>query len=355
MKRIVIVGGGIAGTFAAIRIKENHHDYLVSIFEHNDKLLKKIYATGNGKCNFANQGEIDNKYHNQEFVEPILSSFTYKDIISYFYNIGVVSKEIGNLIYPYSESAETVANKLLQRVDELHIDVHLDEDVKDYDEHKIITNKGEYPYDALIISVGGKSSPQLGSDGSFFSVLERHGYEIRNMNPSLCPIVCKENTKKAEGLRHKGLVSLYQGKKLVHQEEGEILFKKDGLSGIVIFNMSHYINELNNKDNVYIEIDFAPNQIEKCDSLLHPKLAKYLLDNQLDIHHTKFAFKKFYDYQFSQVTSGGIGISNLTNDLSSKIEKNVFFIGEAIDVNAVCGGFNIMWALSSAYHVSQKL
>ena len=94
MKRIVIVGGGIAGTFAAIRIKENHHDYLVSIFERNDKLLKKIYATGNGKCNFANQGEIDNKYHNQEFVEPILSSFTYKDIISYFYNIGVVSKEI---------------------------------------------------------------------------------------------------------------------------------------------------------------------------------------------------------------------------------------------------------------------
>ena len=355
MKKVAIIGGGISGCFAAIRVKENHSDYEVSIFEHNDKLLKKIYATGNGKCNFANKGSLNDKYTNEEFALKIINEFNDKDIVKYFDSIGIKSKSIGDLLYPYSESAETVANHLLKRIEELNIKVHLNTEVKDYQKGQLLTDTGAFTYDALIISIGGKSSPNLGSNGGFYSVLVKHGYSLREMNPSLCPIKTKENTKMVEGLRSKVSASLYQGSELIHQEEGELLFKKDGLSGMVIFNMTHYINRLDNKNNVTIHIDFAKDMDGDYTSLVNPKIAKYLLDNKLDIHNTVFTFKLFYDYPNSQVTSGGLSIKELNDDLSSKKEKDIYFIGEVIDVDAICGGYNIMWALASANKVAKEI
>ena len=260
-----------------------------------------------------------------------------------------------NLVYPYSESAETVANALLKRVEELGIDVHLDTEVTNFFDKEITTNKGNYPYDILVISVGGKSSPKLGSTGDMFDILVKHGYKIRKTNPSLCPIKTKENTKMVDGVRCKSLVSLYQNKNLIHQESGELLFKKDGLSGMVIFNMCHYINRLPNFDGVTLHIDFAPNMDGDIESLLQPKLAKYLLSNKLSLHNTVFTFKSFYDYEFSQVTSGGISVNDLDKNLRSKLENNVFFIGEVVDVDAVCGGYNMMWAFASAEKVAKSI
>ena len=355
MKKVVVIGGGISGVFASIRIKELHPDYQVSIFEHNNRLLKKIYATGNGKCNFANIGSLIDKYSNSDFALPIINEFNAKDIINYFDNIGVKHRLVDELVYPYSESAETIANKLLERVDSLGIDVHLETEVTNYFDKRFTTNKGDFPYDVLIISVGGKSSPQLGSTGDMFDILIKHGYKIRKTNPSLCPIKTRENTKMVDGVRCKSLVSLYQQNNLIHQERGELLFKKDGLSGMVIFNMCHYINRLSNFDGITLHIDFAPGMSGDLDSLVQPKLAKYLTSNNLDFHSTVFTFKSFYDYQFSQVTSGGISVGNLDNYLRSKLENNVFFIGEVVDVDAVCGGYNMMWAFASAEKVSRNV
>ena len=355
MKKVVVIGGGISGVFASIRIKELHSDYQVSVFEHNSKLLKKIYATGNGKCNFANIGSLEDKYSNSDFVLPIINEFNAQDIIRYFDIIGVKHRLVDNLVYPYSESAETVANALLKRVEELGIDVHLDTEVTNFFDKEITTNKGNYPYDILVISVGGKSSPKLGSTGDMFDILVKHGYKIRKTNPSLCPIKTKENTKMVDGVRCKSLVSLYQNKNLIHQESGELLFKKDGLSGMVIFNMCHYINRLPNFDGVTLHIDFAPNMDGDIESLLQPKLAKYLLSNKLSLHNTVFTFKSFYDYEFSQVTSGGISVNDLDKNLRSKLENNVFFIGEVVDVDAVCGGYNMMWAFASAEKVAKSI
>lgn len=354
MKRIAIVGGGISGCFAAIRIKEKHNDYIVDIFEHNDKLLKKIYATGNGKCNFANSETINNQY-NDKFANEIVSSFNYEEIVKYFKSIGVESKNINSLIYPYSESAETVAYFLNKRIKELNINVHLSIEVKDYQNDQLLTDRGTFKYDSLIISVGGKSSPKLGSTGLFWDVLLKHGYEIKKESPSLCPIKTKENTHLVDGLRHKVNICLYQGKKLIHEESGELLFKKDGLSGMVIFNMSHYINCLDNKKDVTLHIDFAKDKTGDYESLVNPKLAKYLLDNKLDIHNTIFTFKDFYGFDNSQVTSGGVILSNLNKNLSSKKENNVYFIGEVINIDAICGGYNIMWAFSSAEKVAENI
>ena len=354
MKKIVIVGGGISGTFLALRIKEKHPDYQVSIFEHNDRLLKKIYATGNGKCNFANKGSLSDKYQNEEFALKIINQFNEEDIVNYFASIGVQSKSVNDLIYPYSESAETVAMKLLEKVHELNIDVHLNSEVLDYDNQQIKTNSGTFNYDTLIISTGGCSSPKLGSNGGFWPILKGHGYEIREKSPSLCPIKTKENTKMVEGLRAKVNASLYQDNNLIHQEDGELLFKKDGLSGMVIFNLTHYINRL--KDHrVTIHLDFAKGMKGDAYSLVHPRIAKYLIENQLDIHNTIYTFKSFYDFDNSQVTSGGVKVVELNDDLSSKREKNIYFTGEVIDVDAICGGYNIMFALASAEVVAKNV
>ena len=348
MKKIIVLGGGISGCYAAIRIKEKHKDYDVSIFEHNDKLLKKIYATGNGKCNFGNKGTLVDKYNNDSFALPILKEHTANDIVNYFESIGIKTKAVGDLLYPYSESAETVAIKLLKRIDELGIKSYLSIKTIDYENGQFKTDRGVFNYDALIIAIGGVSSPNLGSNGDFWPVLTKHGYEFKEIHPSLCPIKVKENTKMVDGQRHKAFVSLYQGKTLIHEEDGELLFKKDGLSGMVIMNTAAYINRLDNKAGVTVHIDFAKREDGDIESLVNPKIAKYLLSNKLDIHNTIFTFKDFYGYENSQVTSGGLLISEVNKDLSSKKEKGIYFIGEVLDVAAICGGFNIMWALASA-------
>lgn len=355
MKKVFILGGGISGVFAGIRIKECHPSYEVEIFESNDKLLKKIYATGNGKCNFASSGSLTNKYNNELFALNIINQYPSKEIVHYFDSIGVKSKSIGDLYYPYSESAETVANKLLEKVRELGIKVHLSIKVIDYKNNQLQTDRGTFPYDALIISIGGKSSPKLGSNGLFWPNLIKHGYKIKEASPSLCPIRTKENTKMVEGLRHKVKASLYQNNKLIHIEDGELLFKKDGLSGIVIFNLTHYINRLDDKKNITIHIDFAPNMEGNYDSLLNPKLSSYLLNNKLDIHNSIFTFKDFYGFDNSQVTSGGILVNELNDDLSSKLEKDIYFIGEVVNIDAICGGYNMMWAFASAERVNKAI
>lgn len=359
--KIAIIGGGASGIFASIRIKENHPDYSVSVFEHNDKLLKKIYATGNGKCNYANTSSLNNKYTNEEFALPIINEYDYKKIVSFLDSLGVHYKQIGELIYPISESAETVAKMLLKKVSSSNIDVHLQERVIEYksdDKIVIKTNIAEYEFDKLIIAVGGFAAPQLGSDGNLFNVLIKHGYKIKETNPSLCPITIKEDVKRLDGVRSKVEVSLYQKDKLIHQEEGELLFKKDGLSGIVIFNLTHYINSLKNKNDIKIHVDFAKGyhvSKDRYDEYVNNKLADYLSYRNLDINNVVFTFKKMYDYQYAQVTSGGVSIENLNNDLSSKIENNVYFIGEAVDVDAVCGGYNLMWAFATGEKVNKSI
>ena len=155
------------------------------------------------------------------------------------------------------------------------------------------------------------------------------------------------------------MLSTFSGNKLINKEEGELLFKDKGISGIVVFNATHYINVANRKD-ITFHIDFAYLVNEKIDKkdyikYVNPKLAKYLSDNNLDIHDTVFTFKDFYDFSVAHVTHGGLKLNQVNSSLESKIEKNVYFIGEILDVDGICGGYNMMWAFASAYHVAKGI
>ena len=360
--KIGIIGGGASGTYLAIRIKELNPSFDVTIIERNDKLMKKVAVTGNGRCNYANMGSLENKYNNP-FANQIIEKLKPQELVANFERYGIHPTRIDNLIFPVSLSAQTVILMLNKRINDLGINVCLNERVLDYETktNKFIlkTDKQEHVFDKIIFANGGKAYPQLGTDGALFDILRQHKYEIETLSPSLSPLKVKENTKKISGLRVKCLVKLFDDGKLYYVEEGEVLFKDDGISGIVILNMSQKINELNNKKTVQIILDLVPNQKginkEQYEEYVHPKIAAYLIDNNLDINRIVFNFKNFYDYNIAEVSHGGVSLNEIDSKLESKKEKGLYFVGEVLDIDGMCGGYNLMFAFASAETVAKNI
>lgn len=361
--RIGIIGGGASGCYLAIRLKELKPSFHVTIIEKNDKLMKKIAVTGNGRCNYANLGELKGKYNNDEFANKIIANLPPKELVANFDRYGIHPTTIDNLVYPVSLSAQTVILMLEKRLKELGVNVCLDEEVLDYSkqeqEYRAKTNKETHVFDILVFTSGGKAYPQLGTNGAVLELLRQHGYNIETLSPSLSPIKTKENTKKVSGQRVKCHVSLFDGNKLYYEEDGEVLFKDDGLSGIVILNMSTKINSLKDKNNVKIALDLARGygkiKEDEYPQFVNPKVAAYLVDNKLDIHNLVFSFKAFYDYNVAEVSHGGISLKEISDSLESKKEENLYFAGEILDVDGMCGGYNLMFAFASAETVAKSI
>lgn len=371
--RIIIVGAGASGITAAISLKRKHKDADILVIEHLDKALKKILATGNGKCNLGNNSIDISLYRNAEFVKPILEEYDFAKQKDFFESINIKTKLMGELLYPISESAVTVRNAMLAECEKLGIKIRLSEGVNAYNvtpnDIKVKTNSTIYSCDRLIFALGGKSSPNLGSDGSLFPLLEKHGYKFSKIKPGLCPIATKENTKVLDGVRVKGKVSLLSDGKLIHDESGEILFKSHGLSGIVIMNISRIIaRDISKKYIIKIDqlededIASLQNYLSKkgeesyLNAYFHPKMIEYIQRNKLDLikasKELSFNFDELDSYEHSQVSVGGIVLDQINPDLSSKKEKGVYFIGELLDVDGPCGGYNLMWAFASALHLN---
>lgn len=360
--KIGIIGGGAAGSYAAIRIKELNPSFSVTIIERNDKLLKKVVVTGNGRCNYANLGSLENKYNNP-FANQIIENLKPQQLVANFDRLGIHPTQIDNLIFPVSLSAQTVILLLNKRLNDLGVAICLNEKVLDYQnkDNKFIvkTDKSEHVFDKVVFAAGGKAYPQLGTDGCLFDILKKHNYEIEALSPSLSPLKVKENTKKISGQRVKCFVSLFNKDKLYYSESGEVLFKDDGISGIVILNMSQKINTIADKTNIKIVLDLAPSKKgikpDRYEEYVHPKVAAYLIDNHLDINKVVFTFKAFYDFNIAEVSHGGVSLKEITNELESKKEKGLFFAGEILDIDGMCGGFNLMFAFSSAETIAKAI
>ena len=361
--KIGIIGGGAAGSYLAIRMKELHPSFDVTIIEKNDKILKKILVTGNGRCNYANMGSLDNKYNNDVFAKKIINNLPPEDLIAVFDKYGIHPTKMDNLVYPVSLSAQTVLLMLTKRLEELGVHINLNESVLDYvyQDHKytVKTNKRMHVFDILVFASGGKAYPQLGTDGALIEILQKHGYQIEPLSPSLSPLKVKENTKKISGQRVKCLVSLLNNDKQVYEEEGEVLFKDDGISGIVILNMSQKINALKDKGNVKIVLDLVPSKQDIApkdyNQYVHPKVVAYLLENNLSINHLSFSFKNFYDYNIAEVSHGGISLNEISDSLESKREKGLFFAGEIVNIDGMCGGYNLMFAFASGETIAKAV
>ena len=363
--KCVIIGAGASGVAAAINIKRKYPNDEVIIIEHSDRPLRKILATGNGRCNLGNKNLDIKKYNHPELMEL----FSFDVYIKYVESYGFKTKTIGDLVYPYSESAQTVRNQMLKQLEKSNVQIHLEEDFIDYevirDGVRVKTNKAIYDADKLIVATGAKSTKGLGNDGRIFEIIKKHGYEIAPLHPGLVPIKTKENTKLVDGLRLKANVRLLENGKEIFNEDGEVLFKKDGLSGIVIFNASNHIKNTSFKYEIILNL--LPENIEELqenhqqfldklkflEEYFAPKMAQYLSDrisdkNYIkDLQNLKFTFKDFYDFENSQITVGGIQISDMKPNFESKKEANVYFLGELLDMHGPCGGYNLTWAFIS--------
>ena len=268
MKEVVIIGGGPSGMLCAAAIKEHANEEInVTIVERLERVGKKLLATGNGKCNFTNKNVAAKKYNNPKFVGPVLKKYNSKDIITYFESLGLLSKEISEgRIYPYTESATTLLEILRIHLNKLNVVIKTNYEVNKivYKNDKyLIYNKSQRNYyiesDYLVFACGGCAAPILGSNGSGFQILKPFKVKITDLVPGLVGIKSDITTLKVlNGLRFKCNVSVYEKKtkSCVWIEYGEVQFKGDGISGIVVMEASTFMAR--HLGNYVINLDLMP-------------------------------------------------------------------------------------------------
>ncbi len=386
--RIAVVGASGAGLPFAAMLLQKHPDWEVHLFDANSKVGKKLLATGNGHCNLLNLKATSRDYNASEFVEAVFDREPLSKLKACLFSLGVALMEIGDLAYPKSYTSSGYVDSLSRFIQSKGGFIHFETMILDYfkKENKWVlrSNLRDFEFDALVFSPGGCSGRNLGSDGNLFRVFSKHGYKISSLTPGLCPIKTKENTSSLAGLRHFARVTVMKNGQPYYAEEGEVLFKKDGLSGIVIFNvqrqLAHYGGDCLALDlfpdedisklceeikglhdaNPSFDLAFLPGSLFKW-CLAAAKIKE--LKNSEDVYafsivlkHLIFHVNGFYGFEDSQVTIGGIDLNDISSkNLESKRETNVYFLGEVLDVDGPCGGYNLEWCLASALCLAESL
>lgn len=383
--KVAIIGGGATGLLLANLLSKDKFD--IFVIEKNNKLGKKILASGNGKCNFTNINTNDSNYNN-EFALKIISKHNSSETISLFKKLGMLSRtdEYGRC-YPCSECSITVLDCLKEKLN--YVKFMLDTEVKKIEKengkYKLLCNKEYITFDYVACCSGSMASI-LGSEKAY-NYLDELNIKITELKPSLTPLIVKENVSSLKGVRVKCKISLIdESNTNVYEEEGELIFKEDALSGIAVFNASSYMNR--NENNYKIVIDIFPEiqtyQLEKylCDKskknlsllkgLLNDKLADYILkrfkfsdviekgEKQIKelakiLKGLEFTIIGKYPLKEAQVCSGGVSIQEVTTNLELKKYPNIYVGGELLDVDGVCGGYNLQFAWSSAMTIAESI
>ena len=389
--RIGILGQGVSGIFLALFLKNNNKDLDVTIIDKNSIPARKLLNTGNGRCNLANS-DINEKSYNSPFVKNVVDAFNSEKIIETLNKRGIFTRNFNTFIYPYSLSARSFADYLIILAKEAKIKFVNDENFLDYhlENNKIIveTSKKKFTFDKFVFASGSNSASFLGGSSSVINCLEKHGYKINTLKPGLAPIKTIELTKNAENQKVKAKVTLIIDKKVIYEETGEVLFKKDGLSGIVIFNCASMIARSSKFKKATISLDLVPeysfdeiykillehNSTSKCSVLngfFTKTMSEYIRKEAgiknlssfttseikkiaQKLKNFEFTYKETYSFENSQVTVGGVDLNQINENFESKKEKNIYLIGEILDADGLCGGYNIMWAIASANQLAKN-
>lgn len=390
--KIGIIGGGAAGIMAALQIKGHE----VHIFERNNRIGKKLLATGNGRCNYTNLNMGPEYYHGgvKDFVKPALNYFGKEETIDFFKSHLMLSTSIENgRTYPVTLKASSVLNLFLRELEKKNIYVHTNYFLRQIEKTKggfKLQFKDEEPFyvDRVVFATGGMSMPVSGSDGNGYRILKSLGHTLVEPFPGLVQVKLKsEFLRHLAGTKVVGEVRLIKYGKVIGREEGDLLFTKYGISGPPILDLSRKVGEnLNSK--LFMEIpfvnnlqgdfeSFAVNAFNNSDSTLGEFIEgvcdkkflrvvealikidkntplKEINDSLRDriikvLQSTRFEVEGLNGYGESQVTCGGISTEEVNSEtMESKIVKGLYLVGEVLDVDGDCGGYNIQWAFSSA-------
>ena len=391
MKNIIIIGGGISGMIAAIHAKTDTNK--VILLERNNSCGKKILITGNGRCNYTNRDQSITHYHSSSnyYLGDIISQNNISSFLAFYKKIGIIPKIKNGYYYPYSNQAVTVQQALLREIKAKNItvntDTYVDDITIDGSYFKISTNNGIIDASVVIVACGGKSYPKLGTDGNGYKLLEKLGHNIVPVVPALTQIKVDENIKDLAGVRSDALITLIEDDKIIKSEMGEVQFTDYGISGICSMQISKYISYgVLNKKLEKIAINFIPDIAKNkeefisfikdnnwldfevrslLDSLLNYKITNFILkknridgsirirdlsDNQFNllldslINFTLTAIGT-NSFDNSQVSAGGVDLKEVNlATMESTIIPELYIVGEMLDVDGDCGGYNITFA-----------
>lgn len=398
--KVCVIGGGASGMMCATMIARKGHD--VTLFEKNEKLGKKIYITGKGRCNVTNATVgnefLQNVVSGKKFLMGAITRFNSNDTISFFENIGIPLKiERGNRVFPQSDKSSDIIKGLEKSMLNAGVKICLNSNVeklvmKDDLISSVLVNGKSYAFDRFIVATGGISYSSTGSSGDGYEFAKSVGHTIVETVPALCAIKIKsDECRQLQGLSLKNvtLTSKIDDKIIYKSEIGEMLFTSNGISGPIVLSSSSFINRVDfSKLKVYI--DFKPalsvdalllrldreivdSKSKQVSSLFERFLPKSIVAyfakrmgvelsmkaNQLDREkRKKFVYLlKNYEYfvdsleSFDQavVTAGGVNLKEINPKfMKSKLVSNLYFIGEVIDIDALTGGFNLQLAFSTA-------
>lgn len=392
--KIAIIGAGASGLACGIAAAQNavknNLKVNITIFESKDKAGRKILTTGNGRCNLMNLNEGSYYFDKNGFSDYALKKFNVRSNLDFFAELGLYTRsdEEGR-IYPLSNQASSVLDALRFACNRLGVKIVCDspiEKIKATSKGFELFDKGFF--DVLVLACGGKAGVKSFNG---YELLKQLGHNVTDIKPSLTKLEVKDKkfTKQLKGIRQKGSFSIFDSKEFLANEKGELLFTDYGLSGIAIMQLSAYAVRAKNVSDIKIKADFVSelsqadlfnaikafadaNPTERNENLLSGFVAKKLgeailkkldislsdtfasLDNKkiqsitLSLKNYCFEIASAKGFEDAQVTAGGAECKSFNNKtMESKIIKSLYCIGELLDVDGLCGGYNLHWAWSS--------
>lgn len=349
MEQVVVIGGGPAGIFAAIAA--SRHGCKVVLIEKNKELGKKLLLTGGGRCNLSHEADpqefIKAFAKNGKFLYSSLNFFGIDKTLELFTEIGVKTKtDTEQRIYPINLNALQLREKLYKYLNKFGVKMIFNTEIINIKLNKnsiseiILNNKKNFKADKYIICAGASSSPQTGSTGEIFKLLKKIGHNIIEPKPALVPIIIKDpELNKLAGISLKNIsIKIFHHNKKILENNGDLLFTHQGLSGPVILNSSYII-----QPSMIIEIDFLENNVS-----LPKKLEKYLLEKKQE--KLRLNIDAVGNFQQAMATSGGVNLREVDpKTMQSKIISNLYLAGEVLDLSGVCGGYNLQMCWTTGY------
>lgn len=402
--KVIVIGAGASGMMAAVLLAKNGCKPL--LLERKDEAGSKLRLTGNGNCNISNRNMGTEHYQTGDsspaFVSSVLKRFSVEVLEKELNAMGIYLKEKREgYLYPQTDSAKSVVTCFLRALDRYRADVRyhsfVTEIKKENGLFRVDTDEETFVADRVILACGGKSFPKTGSDGASFTLLKRMGFDLMPTYPALTALYCTSAPSlfAASGLRLTALATLYENGTRIGAQTGEIQITDYGLSGIPVFNLSAAIGASYARSGYQkeafkafeIRLDLFPSEEEaelskrihhllntfgfsfsSLEGMYHPKMIEVLKEwdvtpqdpafpKRLAKLSKQFSFRVtgLREYDFCQVTGGGLKLSELTADFECKNTPGLFVIGEACDVTGACGGYNLHWALAGGYLSANRI